>query len=99
MRRMDLLRFVLLVMLSLALAACQTFQKPAGKSEASATVAPEAKETPTTAFDASKYKDVFVFTIEEIDNEGRSLLHISYPVTEQDAINARMEAGYAGIYR
>ncbi len=92
MRRMDLLRFVLLVMLSLALAACQTFQKPAGKSEASATVAPEAKETPTTAFDASKYKDVFVFTIEEIDNEGRSLLHISYPVTEQDAINARMEA-------
>ena len=27
MRRMDLLRFVLLVMLSLALAACQTFSK------------------------------------------------------------------------
>ena len=85
--------FGLLLMFSLTLAACQTAEGPAGESEAPATVAPVVKETPviTTAFDASKYESVFVFTLEEIENEGRSLLHISYPVTEQDAINARME--------
>ena len=80
-------------MFLLTLAACHTAEGPAGESKAPTTVMPMVKETPviTTAFDASKYENVFVFTLEEIENEGRSLLHISYPVTEQDAINARME--------
>ena len=93
MKRMCFLLICVLFAFSLLLAACATVEDPAGESEAPATVAPVAKETParTTAFDASKYEDVFVFTIEEIENESRSLLHISYPVTEQDAINARME--------
>jgi peptidoglycan/xylan/chitin deacetylase (PgdA/CDA1 family) len=86
--------FGLLLVFSLTLAACQTAEGPAGESKAPATALPMVKETPviSTAFDASKYENVFVFTLEEIENEGRSLLHISYPVTEQDTINARMEA-------
>ena len=94
MRSKSFLCFGLLLMFLLPLSACQTAEGPADESEAPATVAPMVKETPviTTAFDASKYENVFVFTLEEMENEGRSLLHISYPVTEQDAINARMEA-------
>lgn len=88
---MIFLRCGLLTVLLLVLAACQTFEVPA-EGEAPATAA--ARETPASspAFDPSKYAGVFVYTIEEIDNEGRSLLHVSYPVTEQDAINTRMEA-------
>ena len=94
MKSKSLLCFGLLLMFLLTLAACQTAEGPAGESKAPTTVVPMVKETPviSTAFDASKYENVFVFTLEEIENEGRSLLHISYPVTEQDAINARMEA-------
>ena len=88
-----LLRCVLLTVFSLVLAACQTFEVPADE-EAPATAMPTVQETPTSfpSFDPSKYAGVFVYTIEEIDNEGRSLLHVSYPVTEQDAINTRLEA-------
>ena len=91
---MLLWRFGLLMGLTLALAACAVVQPPARESAAPAPAAPEATGTPasTVAFDASKYEDVFVYTVEEIENDGRSLLHVSYPVTEQDAINARMEA-------
>jgi len=39
----------------------------------------------------SKYDNVFVYTIEEKENEGRSLLHVAYPVTEQEVINVRLE--------
>ena len=86
---------ILAVTLSLlALAACQTIQMPRTEGEAPASSSPAATITPThsSTFDATKYKNVFVHAIEEIDNEGRSLLRISYPVTEQEAINARMEA-------
>ena len=76
------LRLGLLLLAMLMLAACQTYQVPADVSE----------EPAAAAFDATKYAKVFVYTIEEIDNEGRSLLHVSYPVTEHAAINARMEA-------
>lgn len=73
----------------LGLAGCQPIQPLSGGGEAPATAA-----TPvhTETFDASKYENVWVLAIEEIDNEERSLLRVSYPVTEQDAINARMEA-------
>ncbi|MGD8244870.1 MAG: polysaccharide deacetylase family protein, partial [Anaerolineae bacterium] len=58
-------------------------------------VTQSATPAPTVTADASrypsKYEGVFVYTIEEKDNEGRSLLHVAYPVTEQGAINARME--------
>jgi peptidoglycan/xylan/chitin deacetylase (PgdA/CDA1 family) len=40
----------------------------------------------------SKYANVYVYTIEEQANEGRSLLHVAYPVTEHPAINARLQA-------
>ncbi|MYB75671.1 MAG: polysaccharide deacetylase family protein, partial [Chloroflexi bacterium] len=90
---MMLLRCGLLTVFSLVLAACQTFEVPAD-GEAPTTAMPTVQETPASfpSFDPSKYADIFVYTIEEIDNEGRSLLHVSYPVTEQDAINTRMEA-------
>ena len=93
MRSKSFLYFGMLLVFLLTLAACQTAEGPAGESKAPATEVPVVKETPviSTAFDASKYENVFVFTLEEIENEGRSLLHISYPITEQDAINARME--------
>ena len=42
-------------------------------------------------FHSSKYDNVAVYTIEESDNDGRSLLHVSFPVTEHEAINARMK--------
>ncbi len=39
----------------------------------------------------SKYANVYVYTIEEQANEERSLLHVAYPVTENPAINARLQ--------
>ena len=39
----------------------------------------------------SKYDNVFARTVAENENDGRSLLHVSYPVTEHEAINARMQ--------
>ncbi len=45
--------------------------------------------TPSTR--PSKYDNVFAHTVAEIENDGRSLLHVSFPVTEHDAINARMQ--------
>ena len=98
MKRMSLSHLGLLVILALMLVACQPVatemaaEMPEG-AEAPPTASPEATaaRTHTTQFDASKYAKVYVYTIEEIENDGRSLLHISYPVTEQDAINTRME--------
>ncbi len=72
----------------LALAACQPIPPPPDPHEDAAS----AGRSHTSTFDASKYENVWVQAIEEVENEGRSLLRISYPVTEQDAINARMEA-------
>ena len=90
---MRVLRFSLLLVCLLTLAACQTYRVPTEVSKGPAAAALGDQETPAPAavFDASKYKDVFVYTIEEIENDGRSLLHISYPITEQDDINTRME--------
>lgn len=61
--------------------------------EATSTLAPEATATTfhEESLDVSKYDNVFVYTIEEKENEGRSLLHVAYPVTEQEAINAHLE--------
>jgi peptidoglycan/xylan/chitin deacetylase (PgdA/CDA1 family) len=57
---------------------------------------PSATPGPTSTPDAtlypSKYENVFVQTIEEKGNEGRSLLHVAYPVTEHPGINERMES-------
>ena len=81
---------IIAAMLALfVLSACQPIQP---LTEAG--VAPTAAATPvhTETFDASKYENVWVLAIEEIENEERSLLRVSYPVTEQEAINARMEA-------
>ncbi len=82
-----------LLFVTLMLSACQPITLPPETGEASAAAAHEAKAAPThsTSFDPTKYAKVYVFTIEEIENDGRSLLHISYPVTEQMAINLRME--------
>ena len=82
------LTFAALISL-LGLAACQPIQPPTEGDEA-----PTAAATPvhTETFDASKYENVWVLAIEEIENEDRSLLRVSYPVTEHEAINVRMEA-------
>ena len=71
---------------------------PAPTSATTATSAPTstpaAAKAPvhSSSFDATKYENVWVHAIEEKEHEGRSLLRVSYPITEQDAINARMEA-------
>ncbi|MBX3050641.1 MAG: polysaccharide deacetylase family protein [Caldilineaceae bacterium] len=61
--------------------------------EAVSTPAPEATATAIheESLNTSKYDNVFVYTVEEKENEGRSLLHVAYPVTEQGGINARLE--------
>ena len=91
------MRFVslgLLIVLSMLLAACQAVpsQSEVDAIPVEVTSDPTATPSHSTTFDPSKYARVFVYTIEERENDGRSLLHISYPVTEQDEINARMEA-------
>ena len=97
MKRMSLSHLGLLVILALMLVACQPVatemaaEMPEGAEGPTASPEATAARTHTTQFDASKYAKVYVYTIEEIENDGRSLLHISYPVTEQDAINTRME--------
>ena len=65
---------------------------PAATAVPSSTPGAVATPVHTETFDASKYENVWVLAIEEIDNEGRSLLRVSYPITEKEAINARMEA-------
>lgn len=52
-----------------------------------ATAAPIVEE----AWLNSKYANVHVYTLEEQANEGRSLLHVAYPVTEHAAINDRLK--------
>ncbi|GEM_PF-1099932 len=84
--RESILIGMLLALLSLA--ACQSIPPSPTQSEDESSAAP----THTELFDASKYENVWVLAIEERDNEERSLLRVSYPVTELDAINARMEA-------
>ncbi len=61
--------------------------------EATSTLTPEATATAfhEESLNSSKYDNVFVYTIEEKENEGRSLLHVAYPVTEQEAINTHLE--------
>ncbi len=77
-----------------ALASCHPGVIPAEQSSAAATSVPEAAAAPvhSSSFDATKYENVWVHAIEEKEHEGRSLLRVSYPLTEQHAINARMEA-------
>ena len=83
----------LILLLAFTLAACQPIPNAPANGEAAHPTSQPAAPGParTSSFDASKYARVYVYTLEEIDNDGRSLLHISYPVTEQAAINARME--------
>jgi hypothetical protein len=66
-----------------------TTPAPSATPALSATPAPTT--TPDVSCQPSKYEDVFVYTIEENHNEGRSTLHVAYPVTEQPAINECME--------
>jgi len=93
MNRYTRLPVELILLLTFTLAACQPIPNPPAKAEAAQPTSQPAAPGParTSSFDASKYARVYVCTLEEIDNDGRSLLHISYPVTEQAAINARME--------
>lgn len=39
----------------------------------------------------TKYENINVYTREERDNDGRSLLYVSYPVTENEAINLELK--------
>lgn len=77
-----------------ALASCRPIDDPAMEGGASSASPPEEAAAPvqSSSFDATKYENVWVQAIEEIEHDGRSLLRVAYPVTEQDAINARMEA-------
>ena len=85
--------FGILLALSLMPAGCQPIPLPHESGEAAPATAHKATAAPalTASFDPTKYARVYVYTIEEIENDGRSLLHVSYPVTEQEAINTRME--------
>ena len=71
---------------------------PATTPAPTTTTAPTSEPATATApvhfssFDATKYENVWVQAIEEIEHDGRSLLRVSYPVTEHEAINARMKA-------
>lgn len=93
MNRYSRLPATLTLLLTFTLAACQPISSVPADDEAAQPPSQAAPPGParTSSFDASKYARVYVYTIEEIENDGRSLLHISYPVTEQAAINARME--------
>ncbi|MCY4116634.1 MAG: polysaccharide deacetylase family protein [Caldilineaceae bacterium] len=93
MNRYSRLPATLTLLLTFTLAACQPISSVPADDEAAQPPSQALPPGParTSSFDASKYARVYVYTIEEIDNDGRSLLHISYPVTEQAAINARME--------
>lgn len=77
-----------------ATTAPETAATPAPASTPATTAEPESETAPvhSSSFDATKYENVWVHAIEEREHEGRSLLRVSYPLTEQDAINARMEA-------
>lgn len=79
--------------LSLMSAACQPITLPPENGEGAAAAAHEVMAAPThsTSFEPTKYAKVYVYTIEESENDGRSMLHISYPVTEHEAMNSRME--------
>ena len=87
--------FILALMLAvvLSLSACQPIRPEPVESEAdlSQKRGLATTKSPVASFHSSKYDNVSVYTIEESDNEGRSLLHVSYPVTEHEAINARMK--------
>jgi len=84
----------LAVLMTLSLASCHPGVWPLEQSTASAPSAPETAAPPVHAssFDATKYENGWVHAIEEVEHEGRSLLRVSYPFTEQESINARMEA-------
>lgn len=63
-----------------------------GEAGTPAPVPGSAKPAVSTTIDTSKYENVWVKAIEEVENDGRSLLRVSYPFTEHEEINARMEA-------
>jgi hypothetical protein len=79
-------------------AAAVTVAAPGGGAESVGgdQVAPTVTATAETIFEPispySKYDKVYVYTVEQTANEGRSLLHVAYPVTEHPAINARLAA-------
>lgn len=68
---------------------------PAPQPTSTATPTPTATPAPASTSQATayplEYDDVFVQTIEEQDNEGRSLLDVAYPVIEQPLINESLE--------
>ena len=78
------------------LSACQPIQPLTEGGEA-----PTAAATPvhTETFDASKYENVWVLAIEEIENEGRSLLRVSYPDNRAGSDQRPHGSGNAGIHR
>lgn len=79
-----LLKAVVLLSTLLTLTACQPIRPETEASHAGVRTLPH---RPYSA----KYDGIFVQTVEEVLNEGRSLLHVSYPVTEHEAVNLRME--------
>ncbi|MDE0143972.1 MAG: polysaccharide deacetylase family protein [Caldilineaceae bacterium] len=88
------LTLALAVLITLSLASCHPVALQPEQSTATAPSAPEAAAPPVHAssFDATKYENVWVHAIEEVEHDGRSLLRVSYPFTEKESINARMEA-------
>ncbi|MFW0870931.1 MAG: polysaccharide deacetylase family protein [Patescibacteria group bacterium] len=54
-------------------------------------VSPSSTEGETSTIQSSKYDNINVKTIEYRDNDGRSLLNVAYPVTENEAVNHIVE--------
>lgn len=55
------------------------------------------EKTETTVISSSKYDDINVKTIELRENENRSLMSVSYPVTENEKINKNLEITSQGF--
>jgi len=87
--------FIIALMLAVvhSLSACQPIRPDPVEGEANLSQERglATTQSPVAPFHSSKYDNVSVYTIEESDNDGRSLLHVSYPVTEHEAINVRMK--------
>ena len=76
------------------LTACVPIEPGAGNGEAATRSQTSSSSEPSisSSLDTSKYENVWVKAIEEVENDGRSLLRVAYPFTEHEEINARMEA-------
>ncbi len=83
----------LILAAALVLTACQPITDSSVDYWPAPAIGPASAAPPQNrpSTELSKYDNVFARTVAENENDGRSLLHVSYPVTEHEAISARMQ--------